>query len=79
MDEGETMIRYKLKDVAFECDETKGKAKVITPEHTAEFGNAIEGMNAFFSQAFRPIELQLRRALADNGFNYWTGEPENDG
>lgn len=70
------MIRYKLKAVAIECDETKGKATVITPEHRVEFPNAIEGMNAFFVAAFRPIELEIRSALAANGFNYWTGEPE---
>jgi len=67
------MIRYKLKDVAFECDVEKGKAKVITPESTVEFQNAIEGMNYFFSAAFRPIELEVRDALKKHGFNYWTG------
>lgn len=68
------MIRYKLKDVAFQCDEEKGTATVVTPEHRVEFPNAIEGMNAFFAAAFRPIELEIRSALKANGFSYWTGE-----
>lgn len=67
------MIKYKIKDVAFECDETNGTAKVLTPDSQKEFTNAIEAWNTFKSYAFQPFERDLRNKLEANGFNRWTG------
>lgn len=37
------MIRYKIRDVAYECDETQGTATVKAPSGDIAFSNAIEG------------------------------------
>ncbi|MCR4794228.1 MAG: hypothetical protein K5898_03475 [Ruminococcus sp.] len=67
------MIRYKIKDVAFECDEAAGTAKVIAPGYEKTFTNAIEAWNTFKSYALEPLERDLRDKLEANGFNRWTG------
>lgn len=67
------MIRYKIKDVAFECDEEKGIGRVIVDGMTTEYANAIEAWNTFSIKALRPFELNLRNELEKNGFNRWTG------
>ena len=68
------MIRYKIKLVAFECDEEKGTAAVIVEgEEKINFANAIEGWNYFTARAFHPFERFLRDKLQENGFNRWTG------
>lgn len=67
------MIRYKIKDVAFECDAEKGIGRVIADGVTTEYGNAIEAWNTFSIKALRPFELNLRNELEKNGFNRWTG------
>ncbi len=72
------MIRYKIKDVAFECNEKKGTAKVITPEGEECFSNAVEGWNSFRSKAMYPLEIELRNKLEANGFNRWTGTRKLD-
>lgn len=74
------MIRLKIRQVAFECDEEKGIAKVITPTEQVEFANPIEAWNAFKSRALGPLDKELRDAIERYGFNRWTGEkaPEND-
>lgn len=68
------MVRLRIRDVAFECDETKGIAKVTTPTEQLDFCNAIEAWNAFASRAFAPLEKELRDAVERYGFNRWTGE-----
>ena len=68
------MIKYKIRDIAFECDEVKGTAKVLTPGYEEFFSNAIEGWNTFVSDALQPLERDLREKLEENGFNRWTGE-----
>lgn len=70
------MVRLKIRDVAFECDEAKGIAKVTTPTEQLDFQNAIEAWNAFTSRAFAPLEQELRDALERYGFNRWTGKRE---
>lgn len=72
------MIRYCIKDVAFECDETKGTARIITPSEQVEYPNAIEAWNSFCSLALHPIEREIRDKLEANGFNRWTGIRENN-
>lgn len=68
------MIRYKIKLVAFECDEEKGTAAVVVEgEEKIDFVNAIEGWNYFTARALRPFEKFLRDKLQENGFNRWTG------
>lgn len=68
------MIKYKIRDVAFECDEEKGTSKIITAEGIAEYGNAVEGWNIFAMTALLPFEKHLRDELEKNGFNRWTGD-----
>ena len=70
------MVRLKIRDVSFECDETKGIARVTTPTERVDFPNAIEAWNAFKARAFGPLEQELRDALERYGFNRWTGEKE---
>lgn len=76
------MIKYKIRDIAFECDEVKGTAKLLTPGYEEYFSNAIEGWNTFVSYALHPLERDLREKLEENGFNRWTGakikESEHD-
>lgn len=73
------MIRYKIKLVAFECDEEKGTAAVIVDgEPKISFENAIEGWNYFTSRALHPFEKFLRDKLQENGFNRWTGTRKQD-
>lgn len=68
------MIRYKIKLVAFECDEEKGTAAVIVDgEPKISFENAIEGWNYFTARALHPFEKFLRDKLQENGFSRWTG------
>lgn len=68
------MIRYKIKLVAYECDEEKGTAAVIVDgEPKISFENAIEGWNYFTARALHPFEKFLRDKLQENGFNRWTG------
>lgn len=67
------MIKYKIRDITFECDEVKGTAIVGTPGHEEHFSNAIEGWNTFVSCALQPLECDLRDRLEENGFNRWTG------
>lgn len=68
------MIRYKIKLVAFECDEEKGTAAVIVDgEQKISFENAIEGWNYFTARALHPFEKFLRDKLQENGFSRWTG------
>ncbi|MBR4627758.1 MAG: hypothetical protein IKO47_08680 [Ruminococcus sp.] len=67
------MIRYKIKDVAFECNETTGEARIITPEQETKFINPIEAWNSFTMAALKPLEDELRNKLEANGFNRWTG------
>lgn len=68
------MIRYKIRDVGYECDEEQGTAKVITPDTEKTFSNAIEAWNYFTGLSFYPLEKALRDELEKNGFNRWTGE-----
>ena len=73
------MIRYKIKLVAYECDEEKGTAAVIVDgEPKISFENAIEGWNYFTSRALHPFEKFLRDKLQENGFNRWTGTRKQD-
>lgn len=73
------MIKYKIKLVAFECDEEKGTATVIVDgEPKISFKNAIEGWNYFTGLAFFPLERDLRNKLQENGFNRWTGTRKLD-
>lgn len=67
------MIRYKIRDVGYECDEEQGTAKVITPDTEKTFSNAIEAWNYFTGLSFYPLEKALRDELEKNGFNRWTG------
>ena len=71
------MIRLKIRNVAFECDETKGIAKVITSTEQAEYTNPIEAWNAFTARALAPLEKELRDAIERYGFNRWTGMKES--
>ena len=73
-----TMIRYKVRDVTFECEETAGIAHVRAPDYDETFQNAIEGWNSFTSLALRPMEIDLRDRLEENGFNRWTGNRRFD-
>lgn len=68
------MIRLKIRQVAFECDEEKGIAKVVTPTEQVEFANPIEAWNAFKSRALGPLDKELRDAIERYGLNRWTGE-----
>ncbi len=70
------MVRLRIRDVSFECDETKGIARVTTPTERVDFPNAIEAWNAFKARAFGPLEQELRDALERYGFNRWTGAKE---
>ena len=73
------MIRYKIKRVAYECDEEKGTAAVIVDgEPKISFENAIEGWNYFTARALYPFEKFLRDKLQENGFNRWTGTRKQD-
>lgn len=73
------MIKYKIKLVAFECDEEKGTATVIVDgEPKISFKNAIEGWNYFTGRALHPFEKFLRNKLQENGFNRWTGTRKLD-
>ena len=72
------MIRYKIRDVAYECDETQGTAMVKAPSGDIAFSNAIEGWNYFTGLAFFPLERDLRNKLQENGFNRWTGTRKLD-
>lgn len=73
------MIRYKIKLVAYECDEEKGTATVIVDgEPKISFENAIEGWNYFTARALHPFEKFLRDKLQENGFNRWTGTRKLD-
>ncbi len=67
------MTRYRIKDVAFECDEQTGKARIITQAQSTEFINPIEAWNTFTMSALKPLEDELRDKLEANGFNRWTG------
>lgn len=71
------MIRFKIRDVAYECDETTGTAKVFTPGSVETFTNAIEAYNVFKSYALQPLERDIRNRLEENGFNRWTGLRNN--
>lgn len=68
------MVRLRIRDVAFECDETKGTAKVTSPTEHIAYTNAIEAWNAFTARALGPLEKELRDAVERYGFNRWTGE-----
>lgn len=72
------MIRYKIKDTAFEMDPKAGTAKVITAAGTVEYKNAIEAWVTFSNYALVPLEMQVRDALEENGFNRWTGTKKLD-
>ena len=72
------MVRLKIRDVAFECDETKGTTKVTTPTEQLEFANAIEAWNAFTARALAPLEKKLRDAIELYGYNRWTGKKEGE-
>lgn len=72
------MIRVKIKEVAFECDEEKGIGRVIVDGYTTEYKNAIEAWNTFSIKALYPFEKALRDGLEKNGFNRWTGTRKFD-
>lgn len=67
------MIRYKIKDIAFECNEQTGAARIITNGEDITFVNPIEAWNSFTMVALKPLENELRDKLEANGFNRWTG------
>ena len=71
---GNKMIRYKIKDIAYECDETTGRSRVMIGERVTEFGNPIEGFNSFWGSAGFQLLEELRSKLEANGFDRWTGE-----
>ena len=72
------MIRYKVKDIAYECDETTGRSRLIIGGIKIEYQNAIECFNSFWGTAgFRMLE-NLRDKLEENGFDRWTGEVGDD-
>ncbi|WP_294749960.1 hypothetical protein [uncultured Ruminococcus sp.] len=66
-------MKLRIKDIAFESF-SNGNAKLITPEYTNLYKNAVEAWNIFVQTALRPYEQQLRDELEGNGFNRWTGE-----
>ena len=68
------MIRYKIKDITYECDETTGRSRVMIGERVTEFGNPIEGFNSFWGSAGFQLLEELRSKLEANGFDRWTGE-----
>lgn len=67
------MIKYKIRGIAFECDEREGTAVVTMPGETETFKNAIEGWTFFVSRALWPYEQELRDKLEEHGFNRHTG------
>ena len=71
------MIRLKVRDVSFECDESKGIARIITPTEQVQFPNPIEAWNAFTARALAPLDKELRDAIERYGFNRWTGMKES--
>lgn len=67
------MIRYKIRDITFECDEAHGTATVTMPESEDHFTNALEAWTFFTSRALWPLERHLRDSLEEHGFNRHTG------
>lgn len=68
------MIRYKIKEIAYECDETTGRSRVIIGGRVTEFRNPIEGFNSFWGSAGFQMLEKLRDKLEANCFDRWTGE-----
>lgn len=68
------MIRYKIKDIAYECDEVTGRSRVMIGERETEFSNPIEGFNSFWGSAGFQLLEELRSKLEANSFDRWTGE-----
>ncbi len=68
------MIRYKIKDIAYECDETTGQSRVIIGGRVTECRNPVEGFNSFWGSAGFQLLEALRDKLEANGFDRWTGE-----
>lgn len=68
------MIRYKIKDIAYECDEETGRSRVIIGGRSTEHTNPIEAFNSFWGTAgFQMLEA-LRDKLEERGFDRYTGE-----
>ena len=68
------MIKYKIKDIAFECDETTGRSRTIIADRVTEHNNPIEGFNSFWGSAGYQLLEDVRAKIASNGFDQWTGE-----
>ena len=68
------MIKYKIKDIAFECDEKTGRSRTIIADRITEYSNPIEGFNSFWGSAGYQLLEEVRDKIAANGFDRWTGE-----
>ena len=73
MEDPQLFIRYKVKDVAYECDVVSGESKVVIGDRITKYPNAIEGFNSFWGSAGFQLLEEVRDALERNGFDRWTG------
>lgn len=70
------MIRKKIKNITFECDEETGKSRVMTENECIEEDNPLIAWNLFWSRAGFMLGQELRDELSKHGFDRYFGTKE---
>lgn len=68
------MIKKKIGNIAFICNEETGKCSIVDGDKEITENNPIVAWNIFWSRAGYVQCNQLRDKLEENGFNRYTGE-----
>lgn len=68
------MIRKKIGNITFECDEETGKSRVTTEEECIEEDNPIIAWNLFWDRAGFRLGQELRDKLSEHGFDRFLGK-----
>lgn len=67
------MIKFKIRDISFICDEENGKCSIMGSGENTVMNNPIEAFNTFWQMAGYTLLSEIRDAIEKNGFNRYTG------
>lgn len=67
------MIRFKIRDISFSCNEETGECKISGAGEDITTYNPIEAFNSFWGRAGYILCNEVRDAIEKNGFDRHMG------
>ena len=67
------MIKYKIRDVSFSCNEETGECRIVGAGEDFVINNPIEAFNSFWGRVGYILLNEVRTAIKKNGFDQYTG------